>query len=241
MRICSILLICLCMASCSHRTPGGLWSDPELDATKLSAGIIVGGVVDLTAELDLFDQQQDAELLHTALESERPGLAVGGWGDARAALDPDSLDAILADYRLSGRLSASHLRQLAVLADQARYIALARIDLDQTTWDYPRRVRETTDRTVVDLEPESRRRISLLFDLYDLGLSRLAYTIPLERTGVEHGSTYTVEGINAVPTETEVRNAIEELHRASDRPDPADRSNLVGAMLREAVKHLPAD
>ena len=94
---------------------------------------------------------------------------------------------------------------------------------------------------VVDLEPESRRNISLLFDLYDLGLSRLAYTIPLERTGVEHGSTYTVEGINAVPTETEVRNAIEELHRASDRPDPADRGNLVGAMLREAVKHLPAD
>jgi hypothetical protein len=239
MRVCLILLICLSVAACSSKAPGGLWSEPELDAARLSEGIIIGGVVDLTAELDLFDQQQDAELLHTALDTERPGLAVGGWGDARSTLDPDSLDATLADYRLSGRLSATHLRQLAVLTDQARYIALARIDLDQTTWDYPRRVRETGDRTVVDLEPESRRKISLVFDLYDLKLARLAYTIPLERTGVEHGSTHTVEGINAVPTETEVRDAVEELHRTSDRTEPADRDGLVRAMLRKAVKYLP--
>jgi len=239
MRICSILLICLSVAACSSRAPGGLWSAPELDAEKLSEGIVIGGVVDLTAELDLFEQQQDAELLGTALDTELPGLTVVGWGDARSTLDPDSLDTILADYRLSGRLTANHLRQLAVLGDQARYIALVRIDLDQTTWEYPRRVRETTDRTVVDIDPESRRKISLLFDLYDLELARLAYTIPLERTGIEHGSTSTVEGINAVPTETEIRNAVEELHQASHRPDPADRDGLVEAMLRDAVKHLP--
>lgn len=241
MRTCSILLIILGLAACSGKAPSGLWSDPELDGDRLAEGIIIGGVVDLTSVLDLFGQQQDAELLGAAFDRERPDLSVRGWADARSVLDPDSLDTILAKYRHTGRLSASHLRQLAVLGDQARYIALARIDLDQTTWDYPRRVRETTDRTVVDLEPESRRKISLLFDLYDLELSRLAYTMPIERTGVEHGATYTVEGVDAVPTETEVRNAIEELHRASNRPDPAERGVLVQSMLREAVKHLPTD
>ena len=241
MRVRSILLLCLAVAACGSRAPNGLWSDPSLDGSSLSEGIIIGGVTDLTSERDLFAQQQDAELLQRALETEHPDLPVMGWGDARAALDPDSLDAVMSDYRLSGRLSATNLRLLAVMGDRARYLVLARIDLDKTTWDYPRRVRETTDRTVVDLEPESRRTLSLLFDVYDLESSRLVYTIPIERTGVEHGSTHTVEGINAVPTETEVRNAVEELHRASDRPEPADRDDLVKAMLREAVKHLPTD
>ena len=239
MRFCSFLLICVAVAACGGGAPRGLWSDPSLDGSSLSEGVIVGGVSDLSAQRDLFEQQQDAEILQMALETEHPGLPVSGWGEARSVLDPDSLDAILADYRLSGRLSATNLRRLAVIGSRARYLALARIDLDETTWDYPRRTRESSNRTVIDLEPESRRKISLLFDLYDLRSSRLAYTIPVERTGVEHGSTYTVEGINAVPTETEVRNAIEELRQASDRPDPADRGGLLKAMLREAVEYLP--
>ena len=136
MRICSILLIFLGLAACSGKAPSGMWSDPALNGDRLAEGIIIGGVVDLTRALDLFEQQQDAELLGAAFDRERPDLSIRSWADARSVLDPDSLDTILAEYRLSGRLSASHLRQLAVLSDRARYIALARIDLDQTTTVY---------------------------------------------------------------------------------------------------------
>lgn len=239
MRWTRLLLLGALLAACSDRAPHGLWTDPTLTASTLAEGVVIGGVVDLTATRDLFEQQRDAEVLEAVLLSERPSLPRAGWAAARSTLDPDTLDAILESYRRTGRLSAPQLGALQPLLGQGRYLALARIDLDRTLWEYMRQSRETTDRSVVDLEPESRRTIALLLDLYDLRTGRLAFTIPVERTGVEHGVTYTVEGIDAVPTEGEIRSAIEELDRSSDRPAPVDRAALISSTLREAVKHLP--
>jgi hypothetical protein len=234
-----IVLLCLVLAGCSGRSPHGLWTDPSLDSDRLAEGVIVGGIVDLTLERDVYAVQRDADLLEEVLLQERPQLVVVPWGEVRATLGPDSLDTILSAYRLTGRLSAAQLRSLWPLTGHGRYLALARIDLDQTSHEYRRQVRETTGRTVVDLEPESRRKISLLFDLYDVQQSKLVYTLPVERTGIEHGATFTVEGMDAVPTETEIRDAVYELERSGDRPEPANRKDLLRGILREAIRHLP--
>jgi len=216
-----------------------MWADPSLDSRSLAEGIVIGGVTDLTTERDVYDMQQDAALLEAQLRKARPSVPVTAWAEARSMVEPDSLDAILASYRLSGRLTAMQMAQLAPLATRGRYLALARIDLDQTLNDYIRRVREMSDRTVVELDPESRRKISLILDLYDLRTNRLAYTMPMERTAIEHGSVYTVEGVESVPTETEIRNAIDDLESGSDRPEPADRGELLSSIFREVVKYLP--
>lgn len=239
MRPIPIFLLLLLISSCSGRAPSGLWADPSLDAQSLKEGIVIGGVVDFTAERDLFDQQRDARILEAVFADKRPTLARTPWSTARSLLDPDSLDAILESYRRTGRLSAKQLATLKPLTARGRYLALVRIDLDQTSWAYPRRVRESIDRTVVDLEPESRRTMSMLFDLYDLSTSRLAYTMPVERTGIEHGNTRTVEGIDNVPTEHEVREAMEDIDRSSERPEPAERGGLIKGALNECVSHLP--
>jgi len=216
-----------------------MWSDPSLESSTLTEGVVIGGVVDLTAERDLFELRTDSELLERMFVQERPELEVVSWSNARTAIEADSLDAVLSAYRLTGRLSARQMQLLAPLTTKGRYLALARIDLDQTRWDYTRRVRETGDRTVVDIDPESRREIALLFDLYDLEVNRLAFTVPVRRTGIEHGSLYIVEGMDAVPTEAEIRDAIHDLDASGDRPRPADRANLLEAMFKEAVKFLP--
>lgn len=239
MRRVHVLIVVLLVVACGSRAPRGLWTDPSLDASTLKQGVVIGGVVDLTTERDVYEMQQDADLLETALRENRPTLEVSTWAEARSLVEPDSLDAILAAYRLTGRLSARQLTGLAPLAERGRYVALARIDLDQTLWDYSRRIREMSDRTVVDLDPESRRTIALLLDLYDLERNLLVYTIPIQRTGIEHGSVYTVEGVENIPTETEIRNAIEDLESSSDRPEPADREDLLAGMFKEATKHLP--
>jgi hypothetical protein len=239
MRWIHALLLLALVLGCGSRAPRGLWSDPSLDASNMKEGVVIGGVVDLTAERDVYEMQQDAQLLESALRENRPSLAISTWAEARSVVEPDSLDTILAEYRLTGRLSARQLATLAPLASAGRYLALSRIDLDQTLWDYARRIREMSDRTVVDLDPESRRTISLILDLYDLQKNQLVYTIPINRTGIEHGSVYTVEGVDSVPTETEVRNAMEDLQSGSDRPEPADRSRMLKGMFKEATKHLP--
>lgn len=239
MRKVTFLILCVMVAACSSRAPRGQWSDPTLKSSTLQEGVVVGGLVDLTAHLDLFAAQRDAELLQSVITQEHPGVPLVEWSEARATLDPDTLDQVLASYRSNGRLSSPQLTTLAPLAARGRYLALARIDLDHTEWRYPRRSRETIDRTVVDIEPESQRKISLLFDLYDLKLGRLAYTIPMERTGIEHGVTTTIEGIDGVPTEEEIRTAVEDIDSSSSRPVPADREILLRSILREAVKYLP--
>lgn len=239
MRWIRVLLLCFLVASCGSRAPRGLWTDPSLDSSSLAEGVIVGGVTDLTAERDVYDMQQDSRILQDELEAGRPSVPVTPWAQARSVVEPDTLDAVLADYRLTGRLGAGQMATLSALASQGRYLILSRIDLDQTLYEYTRRVREMSDRTVVDLDPESRRKISLIVDLYDLQTMRLVYTIPLERTGIEHGSVYTVEGVESVPTESEVRNAIEDLAERSDRPEPADRGGLLASMFKEAVRYLP--
>jgi hypothetical protein len=234
-----VVLLCLLLAACGSRPPRGLWTDPTLDANSLGEGIAIGGVVDLTDERDVYAMQQDAKLLESALRENRPSLDVAPWAEARSLVEPDTLDAILASFRLSGRLTGHHLEALAPVATQSRYLMFARIDLDHTVWEYTRRIREMSDRTVVDLDPESRRTISLLLDVYDLQTRSLVYTIPVSRTGVEHGSLHTVESIESVPTETEIRNAIEDLQSSNARPDPADRERLLAAMFKEATKYLP--
>lgn len=234
-----LLLSCLLAVSCGDGAPRGLWSDPSLESSTLEEGVVIGGVVDLTAERDLFEMQKDAEILQGMFAAERPSLAVVSWAEARSAIDADSLDAVLSSYRLNGRLSGRQMQALSHLAGNGRYLALARIDLDQTQWDYTRRVRESGNRTVVDIDPESRREMAMIFDLYDLQTMRLAFTVPLRRTGIEHGSMYTVEGMDAVPTEAEIRDAIADLDSSSTRPEPAERNGLMEGMFRDAVKLLP--
>ena len=234
-----LFLSCLLAVSCGDRAPRGMWSDPSLESSTLKEGVVIGGLVDLTAELDLFEMQQDAKILEEMFTAERPSLVVVPWSEARSVIEADSLDGVLSAYRLSGRLSGSQLQVLSPLAGKGRYLALVRIDLDQTRWEYTRRVRESGTRTVVDIDPESRREMAMLFDLYDLETNRLAFTVPLRRTGIEHGSMYTVQGMDSVPTEVEVSNAIADLDASGDRPEPADRSTLIQGMCRDAVKLLP--
>jgi hypothetical protein len=239
MRWIRIALLCLLVAACASRAPRGLWTDPSLDSGSLAEGVVIGGVVDLTSERDVYDIQQDSGLLEQELRQARPDLPVAAWAEARALLELDTLDAVLEFYRRTGRLGAQQMQTLQPVAAKGRYLALARIDLDQTLYEYTRRVREMQDRTVVDIDPESRRKIALIVDLYDLQTKRLVYTIPVERTGIEHGAIYTVEGLESVPTETEVQNAMSDLQNSSDRPPPADRELLLKPIFREAVKHLP--
>ena len=44
----SLLLICVLLISCGDRAPRGMWSDPTLESSTLTEGVVIGGVVDPT-------------------------------------------------------------------------------------------------------------------------------------------------------------------------------------------------
>ena len=115
-----LLLLCLLAVSCGDVAPRGLWSDPSLEPSTLEEGVVIGGVVDLTAERDLFQMQKDAEILQAAF---RGGATLAWrwfpWAEARSAIDADPSTRSSVSYRLNGRLSGRQMQALSHLAGRS--------------------------------------------------------------------------------------------------------------------------
>jgi hypothetical protein len=143
MRLTALGLAALGAVACT--TPiRGLDRDPSFNQAAIGAGgLAVGGVVDARRQLDPALRTSYADLLRTALRSERPDLTILPAAAVVSALGESHYEEMLREYREVGAPSAQFLRMLSKRIDRARYLVLARIDQDRTR-------RWTTEEDVTD-------------------------------------------------------------------------------------------
>jgi hypothetical protein len=135
------LAVAALLAGCT--TPiRGLDHDPSFNPISIDAsGLAVGGVVSARRPLDPGRRASYADLLRSALRSQRPNLTILTADAVVSALGEDDYQEMLRQYRELGAPSAATLRLLSKRLEHARYLVLARIDRNDTS-------RWTTDEAI---------------------------------------------------------------------------------------------
>jgi hypothetical protein len=219
----------------------GAYLDPALDARMLQTAPVTWlGVCALAGPDDDDARVRYRDAAHAAAIDARPRI---GWVEPSLAwigLGPQEALDLLDTYRAVGRFTADQLGRLAVIGDRARYVMVGRIDLDLTSLDYDRQEREVSGRWTLTVEPRTRREMSATFDLFDLGLRSLVFSITLQRTEYERGNPIEVEMFESAPTEADFERTVRDLLARETMPDPPERSKVLGILAREAVRALPS-
>ena len=236
----SVLLpLVLALAACGG---GGTsaYVAPELDAETLREGpIAVLGVGSLAGSDDLDARLALRQAASTTLRNTREDL---DWIDASEvwiALDPEYAMAILDDYRNTARLGPKALDHLGVLSGRARYVWVARIELDLVDVRTNENVRRVSDRVVVDIEPVARREMAMSIDLFDLRTQRLVFSDRIERVETNVGRIFQVEPLQQPPTRQDIDQAVEEGLRSERMPEAPSRVVVMERIVRDAARHLP--
>lgn len=241
MRTIAILAACsvVWLAGCASKG-GNAYVDPALDADTLAAdAIAVLGVTSLAGPDDLDTRIVYRETLGGALAQTRPDLRWIEASETWIALGPDVATSILDAYRSTARLGPAQIRELSVLTDRARYVALARIDLDLERLDTDHSPRETLDRIVVDVDVRARREMSCTFDLFDLQEGRLVFTTLRNRVETNTGRSFEVDPLVQPPDTADIDRAIREALPTIPLPEAPARVVLLRRMAQDAAEELP--
>lgn len=235
-----ILLLCGLFAGCGGGAGKAVYHDPSFTVSSLDEGLLVVlGAVSLADE-DTNDLRESRTREFEELAREQLScLSPMSRGEAWILADVDATRALLDDYRNTGRLTAEHFQTLSPLATRARYALLARFDLDRVTYDYRREQRDEGDRVVINLEPESRREMGALFDVFDLQLGRLVWSMTAQRVDIERGRLHEVESLDSIPTQAEFYEAVREVTAGDRRADDPDPVRARKELFRKALRSLP--
>lgn len=193
------------LAGCAGRVET-LHETPEFDRAELAAGgLAVGGVV-LASRLatapgaDVPDGVPAADVLaqadawsgalYGALLEADTGGTLWPWPAVRDACPDSSLARVLASFAHGGLPHPEDLMPLAADLPQVRYLALVRIDGDETALRegpeaavQQQRVRDGRDPhgTTRDRDLTTRRTVTVTLDIYDLARGRSVWTAFAER------------------------------------------------------------
>ena len=227
------------LAGCGS-TSSNAYVDPSLDEQALASGAIaVLGVTSLPGPDDLDTRIVYREALSGGMAQTRPDLDWVEGSETWIALGDDEAAEILDAYRSTARLTPAQIERLGVLRDRARYVMMARIDLDLERLDTDHRVRESLDRIVVDVDPRSRREMSVTFDLFDLDARRLVFSTLRNRVETETGRTFEVDPMVQPPDTADVDRAIREALPTVPLPEPPGRVVVLRRMIQNAAEQLP--
>ena len=156
-----------------------LTQDESFTHDKIVAGMMgVGGVVSIVNDLDHSVSRKYADILRDSLVSVRNQLVILPVGEVAQRLEKDHYQAILHDYKYTGKLNVDFLKKLELSQTAFRYLLLVRIIENEIT-----KTREKSPRPEIppqwDLEGNpivkeiaveliTTRRIGVSLDIYDL-------------------------------------------------------------------------
>ena len=238
-RTVAALALLLLLAGCGGGGTGA-YVDPALDASTLRAdAIAVAGAVALAGPDDPDTRITYRELMTRIGREVRPDLEWIEGSETWIALGPEETAAVLDSYRATGRIGPQQIELLSVLADRARYVWLARIDLDLESVEHDHRRREALDRVVADVQTRGRRQMSATFDLFDLETRRLVFSMQRERVETNPGRDFEVVPLQQPPTPSELSAAVREELSRRVLPDPPSRVTVLRGLVRDATRALP--
>lgn len=221
-------------------TSSNVYVDPALEGDSLKQNTIaVLGVTALAGPDDLDTRIVYREALSGGMAQSRPDLR---WLEANStwiALGQDEALATLDAYRATARLGPTEIAQLAVLGERARFVLLARIDLDLDRLDTDHRAREALDRVIVDVEVRARREMSATFDLFDLQTQRLVFSTQHARVETEPGRPFEVDPLEQPPTTVDIERAIREALPTIPLPESPERLIVLRRLVQSAAEDLP--
>jgi len=218
----------------------GAYVDPALDASSLRAdAVAVLGTVALAGPDETDTRIAYRELMSRIGREVRPDLEWTEGSETWIALGPDETAAVLDSYRATGRIGPGQVDLLSVLDDRARYVWLARIDLDLESVESDHQRREALDRIVADVQTRGRRQMSATFDLFDLETRRLVFSMQRERVETDPGRPFEVVPLQQPPTPGELSAAVRDELSRRILPDPPSRIEVLRGLLRDATRALP--
>lgn len=233
------LLLLTMLAGCAGK-PSNVYLDPTFDRETLaSAPISWLGVAALAGPDDDAARALYRDRVFLAARDERPALHWVEPDLVWIGLGPQEAHELLDVYRSAGRFTADQLQQLGVVSDRVRYVFVARIDLDLTSLDYDRQEREANGRWMLIVEPRARREMSVIFDVFDLRQSTLAFSVQLHRMETERGNPIEVEMFESSPTEADYERTVRDVLARETMPEAPPREQVVSRLAREAVRALP--
>lgn len=235
----ALLIVTILLGGCAS-TARNAYVDPVLEGDGIRSGAIAPlGVTALAGPDDLDTRIVYREALSGGMAQSRPDLDWIEASETWIALGQDEAREILDAYRATGRLGPQDIERLAVLSDRARFVLMARIDLDLDQIDTDHRAREALDRIVVDVDLRARREMSATFDLFDLQTRRLVFSSQRTRVETETGRPFEVDPLVQPPTSVDIDRAIREALPTIPLPDPPGRLIVLRRMIQNAADDLP--
>ena len=238
-RVMSTLVLLALLGGCGSKR-SDVYLDPTFDTGALAdAPISWLGVTSLAGPDDDTARVAFRDRAHATSQEQRAHLR---WVDPSLVwigLGPQEAHDLLDVYRLSGRYTAEQLERLGAIGDRARFLFVARIDLDLTSLDYDRQERESNDRWVLLVEPRTRREMSATFDLFDLQERTLVFSVQVQRMETERGNPIEVEMFERTPTEADFERAVRELLARETMPPAPERTTVLANLTRDALRALP--
>lgn len=235
----SVLAALVLLAGCAS-TSRNAYVDPALDVDTLrSDAIAVLGVTALAGPDDLDARILGREALGGTASQARPDLRWIEASETWIALGQDEAQSLLDAYRATARLGPGELERLSVLTDRARFVLMARIDLDLDRVDTDHRTRESFDRIVVDVDVRARREMSATYDLFDLQTRRLVWSTQRTRVETEPGRSFEVEPMVQPPSVADIDRAIRDTLPTIPLPEAPGRLIVLRRMTNDAIGELP--
>ncbi len=193
------------LAACAGKVDTIHTSDGFARADLAAGRLGVGGVV-LSARLDrdparpapdgvplddvLAQAEAWAPVLYGPLLAAGPDVTVWPWPAVRDACGDSALVQVLTAFARGGVLLPAQLGPLAAALDEVRYLALARVEQDETTLHESaegvmenQRTKDGRDVHGSPRDPalKTRRKLTVTLDVYDLAEGRSVWTTTAER------------------------------------------------------------